>query len=142
MEWDIVFSKSEYKWGTFMFILFCISCGYVFGKLFTCRIYFVYHRRLNFEILLCTKIIHTLFLDVSPLLFFGIESLFHPKTVCHIKNGISYSWRMKISSSSWTTTFRYISCNNLWKFSGSLKKAAKCMNWFINQEKTKYMPVT
>ena len=87
-------------------------------------------------------IIHTISPDVSPLLLFGTEILFHPKTVCHIMNGISYSWRMKISSSSWNIMFRCISCNILWKFSGSLKKAAMCMNWFINQEKTKYLPVT
>jgi len=35
------------------------------------------------------NIIHTLSPADSPLLLFGIENLFHLKTVCYIMNGIS-----------------------------------------------------
>ena len=126
----------------FCFFLLCIICGYIIGKLFTCRIYFIYHQRLNFEFSLYRNIIHSSTPEVSPLLLFGIESLFHPKTVCYIMNEFLYFWRLTISSSSWTTMFSCITCNILWKFSWSSEKEAKVMNLFINQEKTKYMPVT
>jgi hypothetical protein len=86
--------------------------------------------------------IHTLSPKDFPHLLCGIESLFHPKTVRYIMNEISCLRWLEIYSSSWTTVFRCIFCNILWKFSWSLEKAAKHMNLFINEEKTKYMPVT
>ena len=142
MEWDIVFTTSE-----------CNGDGSVYHVLYQLWVrnwkiiyrLILFHRspKIKFWIFaLYRNIIDTLSPEVSLPLLFGIESLFHPKTVCYIMNGISCLWRLKISSSSWTAMFRCISCNNLWKFSWILEKAAKCMNWFINEENTKYMPVT
>ena len=51
MEWDIVFTISECKWGTFLFILFFITCVYEIGKRLSA--YFISSmKKINFEFFL------------------------------------------------------------------------------------------